>query len=60
MDIEEILKNPTGMDYEEVIENPTGMDFEEPIESPQNNKEEIKHKVDGFNVEALLNDPYLI
>ncbi|KAE9528777.1 hypothetical protein AGLY_012352 [Aphis glycines] len=60
MDFEEILKNPIGMDYEEVIENPTGMDFEEAIENPQNNKEEIKNKVDGFNVEALLNDPYSI
>lgn len=48
------------MDIEEILKNPTGMDYEEPIENPQNNKEEIKHKVDGFNVEALLNDPYLI
>lgn len=46
------------MDFEEVLENPTGVDFEEIIENPQNNKEVIKHKVDGFNVEALLNDPY--
>ncbi|XP_050062143.1 uncharacterized protein LOC126551857 [Aphis gossypii] len=54
------LPELTGMDIEEILKNPTGMDYEEPIENPQNNKEEIKHKVDGFNVEALLNDPYLI
>jgi len=39
----------TCMDLEEVIKNP---------QNPQNKKEEIKYKVNGFNVDSLLNDPH--